>query len=79
MKEVLRIDTVAEHDAFYYKENRHPLVSIMDFEGRVWVIIRFSDRCTSLGWNISYFSERQFRFTTEMIRKAFVMIFILMF
>lgn len=35
MKEVLRIDTVAEHDAFYHKENRHPLVSIMDFDGRV--------------------------------------------
>lgn len=35
MEEVLRIDTVSEHDAFYHKENLHPLVSIMDFDGRV--------------------------------------------
>lgn len=35
MGEVLRIDTVSEHDAFYHKENLHPLVSIMDFDGRV--------------------------------------------
>lgn len=35
MDEVLRIDTVSEHDAFYHKENLHPLVSIMDFDGRV--------------------------------------------
>ena len=34
MSEVLRIDTVSEHDAFYHKENLHPLVSIMDFDGR---------------------------------------------
>lgn len=35
MSDVLRIDTVSEHDAFYHKENLHPLVSIMDFDGRV--------------------------------------------
>ena len=33
MSEVVRIDTVSEHDAFYHKENLHPLVSIMDFDG----------------------------------------------
>lgn len=35
MDEVLKIDTVSQHDAFYHKENLHPLVSIMDFDGRV--------------------------------------------
>lgn len=35
MDEILRIDTVSEHDAFYHKENLHPLVSIMDFDGRI--------------------------------------------
>lgn len=35
MSEILRIDTVSKHDAFYHKENLHPLVSIMDFDGRV--------------------------------------------
>lgn len=35
MEKILRIDTVSEHDAFYHKENLHPLVSIMDFDGRV--------------------------------------------
>ena len=35
MEEILRIDTVSEHDAFYHKENLHPLVSVMDFDGRV--------------------------------------------
>ncbi len=35
MSDILRIDTVSEHDAFYGKENLHPLVSIMDFDGRV--------------------------------------------
>ncbi|WDF70560.1 helix-turn-helix domain-containing protein [Sphingobacterium oryzagri] len=35
MDDILRIDTVSEHDAFYHKENLHPLVSIMDFDGRV--------------------------------------------
>lgn len=34
MDDVLRIDTVSQHDAFYHKENLHPLVSIMDFDGR---------------------------------------------
>jgi AraC-like DNA-binding protein len=29
--EILRIDTVSEHDAFYHKENLHPQVSILDF------------------------------------------------
>ncbi|MBT1699495.1 AraC family transcriptional regulator [Fulvivirgaceae bacterium PWU4] len=35
MEEILRIDTVSEHDAFYHKENLHPLISIMNFDGRV--------------------------------------------
>jgi AraC-like DNA-binding protein len=35
MDDILRIDTVSEHDAFYHKENLHPLVSIMDFDGRI--------------------------------------------
>ncbi|WP_310587348.1 helix-turn-helix domain-containing protein [Flectobacillus longus] len=35
MGKILRIDTVSEHDAFYHKENLHPLVSIIDFDGRV--------------------------------------------
>lgn len=35
MEKILRIDTVSEHDAFYHKENLHPLVSILDFDGRV--------------------------------------------
>lgn len=34
MDGILRIDTVSEHDAFYHKENLHPLVSIVDFDGR---------------------------------------------
>ena len=32
--DVLQIKSVAEHDHFYHKENYHPLVSIMDFDGR---------------------------------------------
>ncbi|WP_300687933.1 helix-turn-helix domain-containing protein [Chryseobacterium sp.] len=35
MDEILRINTVSQHDTFYHKENLHPLVSIMDFDGRV--------------------------------------------
>jgi hypothetical protein len=35
MEKILRIDTVSEHDGFYHKENLHPLVSVMDFDGRV--------------------------------------------
>jgi len=35
MEKILRIDTVSEHDAFYQRENLHPLVSIMDFDGSV--------------------------------------------
>lgn len=35
MEKILRIDTVSEHDAFYHRENLHPLVSVMDFDGRV--------------------------------------------
>ena len=31
MSEFLKIDTVSEHDAFYHRENLHPLVSIMHF------------------------------------------------
>lgn len=34
MDTILRIDTVSEHDAFYHQENRHPLVSVIDFTGR---------------------------------------------
>lgn len=33
MDNILRIDTVSEHDAFYHQENLHPLVSILDFTG----------------------------------------------
>ncbi|PCH66688.1 MAG: AraC family transcriptional regulator [Bacteroidales bacterium] len=35
MDKIHNISTVSEHDAFYHKENLHPLVSIMDFDGRV--------------------------------------------
>jgi AraC-like DNA-binding protein len=35
MEKILRIDTASEHDVLYHKENLHPLVSIMDFNGRV--------------------------------------------
>ncbi|WP_027127263.1 helix-turn-helix domain-containing protein [Gelidibacter mesophilus] len=35
MDKIHNINTVSEHDAFYHKENLHPLVSIMDFDGRV--------------------------------------------
>ncbi|WP_343675023.1 helix-turn-helix transcriptional regulator [Chitinophaga sp.] len=35
MDEILRIDTVSEHDAFYHKENLHPLASVIDFNGSV--------------------------------------------
>ena len=35
MGEILRIDTVTAHDAFYHKENLHPLVSVIDFDGRI--------------------------------------------
>ena len=34
MENILRIDTVSEHDAFYHHENLHPLVSVIDFTGR---------------------------------------------
>jgi AraC family transcriptional regulator, transcriptional activator of pobA len=34
MDNILRIDTVSEHDAFYHQENLHPLVSVIDFTGR---------------------------------------------
>lgn len=33
MEEILRINNVSEHDAFYHQENLHPLVSIINFEG----------------------------------------------
>ncbi|MDB5119417.1 MAG: transcriptional regulator, AraC family [Sphingobacteriales bacterium] len=33
MENILRIDTVSEHDAFYHQENLHPLVSVIDFTG----------------------------------------------
>lgn len=33
MENVLRIDTVSEHDAFYHRENLHPLISVIDFTG----------------------------------------------
>lgn len=35
MDEILRIETVSEHDKFYEQENLHPLVSIVDFTGKV--------------------------------------------
>ncbi|MVM35043.1 helix-turn-helix domain-containing protein [Spirosoma sp. HMF4905] len=35
MDTILRIDIVSEHDAFYHQENLHPLVSVIDFTGRV--------------------------------------------
>ncbi|NCD72087.1 helix-turn-helix domain-containing protein [Mucilaginibacter agri] len=35
MDEILRIDTVSEHDKFYEQENLHPLVSIVDFTDKV--------------------------------------------
>lgn len=31
MENVLKIDTVSEHDKFYHLENLHPLVSVIDF------------------------------------------------
>lgn len=31
MEQIHRIDTVSAHDAFYHKENLHPLVSVIDF------------------------------------------------
>jgi len=34
MDNILRIDTVSQHDAFYHHENLHPLVSVIDFAGR---------------------------------------------
>lgn len=33
MNDILRINSVSEHDAFYHKENLHPLVSVIDFTG----------------------------------------------
>jgi AraC-like DNA-binding protein len=33
MEKILRIDHVSDHDAFYHRENLHPLVSVIDFEG----------------------------------------------
>lgn len=33
MDKIHRIDTVSQHDAFYHKENLHPLVSVIDFSG----------------------------------------------
>jgi AraC family transcriptional activator of pobA len=33
MEKILRIDNISDHDAFYHKENLHPLVSVIDFEG----------------------------------------------
>ena len=32
-EKILRIETVSEHDAFYHRENLHPLVSVIDFTG----------------------------------------------
>ncbi|MVT09044.1 helix-turn-helix domain-containing protein [Chitinophaga tropicalis] len=54
MDEILRIDTVSEHDAFYHKENLHPLVSIMDFNGRVPEI--YASRM-NFGFYIVYLKE----------------------
>ena len=33
MESILQIRTVSEHDAFYHRENLHPLVSVIDFSG----------------------------------------------
>ncbi|MET4139598.1 helix-turn-helix domain-containing protein [Pedobacter sp. UYP1] len=33
MENILQIDQVSRHDAFYHQENLHPLVSIINFEG----------------------------------------------
>ncbi|MBB5621921.1 AraC-like DNA-binding protein [Pedobacter cryoconitis] len=33
MENILQIDQVSAHDAFYHQENLHPLVSIINFEG----------------------------------------------
>ena len=33
MENVLKINTVSEHDKFYHQENLHPLVSVMDLNG----------------------------------------------
>lgn len=35
MSKVLRIDTVSQHDDFYSNQNLHPLVSVIDFNGRL--------------------------------------------
>ena len=34
MDDILRIDTVSQHDAFYHQQNLHPLASVIDFTGR---------------------------------------------
>lgn len=39
MDKILRVDTVSEHDVLYQQENLHPLVSIIDFTGRVPAIV----------------------------------------
>lgn len=54
MKEVLRIETVSEHDAFYHKENLHPLVSVIDFGGRTPEI--YASRM-NFGFYIVYLKE----------------------
>lgn len=33
MEQILEINNVSQHDAFYHKENLHPLVSVIDFTG----------------------------------------------
>src|SRR5882724_12206503 len=33
MDQILRLQTVTQHDAFYHQENLHPLVSVLDFSG----------------------------------------------
>lgn len=54
MKEVLRIETVSEHDAFYHKENLHPLISVIDFNGRTPEI--YASRM-NFGFYIVYLKE----------------------
>lgn len=54
MKEVLRIETVSEHDAFYHKENLHPLTSVIDFNGRTPEI--YASRM-NFGFYIVYLKE----------------------
>lgn len=39
MDNILRIDTVSQHDAFYHQLNLHPLVSVIDFTGTTPIVL----------------------------------------